>query len=75
MQMSDDPILYRPRYGNRDLDFKVISANLRQPEVMTVGSSRVLQFRSLFFDKQPHAFYNGGAPAWTLDKCANFWTA
>ncbi|MBI1256034.1 MAG: hypothetical protein GC204_01055 [Chloroflexi bacterium] len=67
MQMSDQPILYRPRYGNRDLDFKVISANLRQPEIMTVGSSRVLQFRSLFFDKQPQAFYNGGAPAWTLD--------
>ena len=67
MQMSDQPILYRPRYGNRDLDFKVISANLRQPEMMTVGSSRVLQFRSLFFDKQPQAFYNGGAPAWTLD--------
>ena len=67
MQLSDEPILYRPRYGNRDLDFKVISANLRQPQVMTLGSSRVLQFRSLFFNQQPHAFYNGGAPAWTLD--------
>ena len=68
MQMSDQPILWRSRYGDRDLDFKVISANLRQPQIMTVGSSRVLQFRSLFFNKQPHAFYNGGAPAWTLDQ-------
>ncbi len=66
--MGDDPVLYRPRYGNRDLDFKTISANLRQPEIMTVGSSRVLQFRAQFFDLQPREFYNGGAPAWTLDQ-------
>ncbi len=68
MQMSDQPILYRPRYGNRDLEFKTLSANLRQPQIITVGSSRVLQFRSLFFDQQPSAFYNTGAPAWTLDQ-------
>ena len=68
MQMGDAPVLYRPRYGNRDLDFKTISANLRQPEIMTVGSSRVLQFRSQFFDQQPREFYNAGAPAWTLDQ-------
>lgn len=67
MQMSDDPVLYRPRYGNRDLEFKTISANLRQPDVLMAGSSRVLQFRSLFFDKAPDEFYNAGAPAWQLD--------
>ncbi|MEO8393180.1 MAG: hypothetical protein ABI700_09325, partial [Chloroflexota bacterium] len=66
MQMSDQPILYRPRYGYRDLEFKVISANLRQPQIMTIGSSRVLQIRAQFFDKQPRAFYNSGGPAWTL---------
>lgn len=68
MQMSDEPILYRPRYGNRDLEFKMLSANLRQPQVLMVGSSRVLQFRAQFFDKQPREFYNAGAPAWTLDE-------
>ncbi|MFN8452751.1 MAG: hypothetical protein U0521_30120, partial [Anaerolineae bacterium] len=66
MQMGDEPVLYRPRYGNRDLDFKTISANLRQPDVLIAGSSRVLQFRSLFFDKAPNEFYNAGAPAWQL---------
>ncbi len=66
IQMGDDPVLYRPRYGNRDVDFKTISANLRQPQVMTIGSSRVLQFRSMFFDKQPREFYNAGGPAWEL---------
>jgi hypothetical protein len=68
MQMGDIPVLFRPRYGNRDLDFKTLSANLRQPDILTVGSSRVLQFRSLFFNRQPRAFYNVGAPAWTLDQ-------
>lgn len=68
IQMSDSPVLYRPRYGNRDPEFKTLSANLRQPQVITIGSSRVLQFRSLFFDKQPHEFYNAGGPGWTLDQ-------
>ena len=72
MQMSDAPVLYRPRYGNRDMDFKTLSANLRQPEILAVGSSRVLQFRSLFFNEQPRAFYNAGAPAWTLDQVWEF---
>ncbi len=67
-QMGDDPVLYRPRYGSRDMDFKVISANLREPEILTVGSSRVLQFRAQFFNLQPRAFYNTGAPSWTLDQ-------
>ena len=68
MQMGDTPVLFRPRYGNRDLDFKTLSANLRQPDILIAGSSRVLQFRSLFFNRQPRAFYNVGAPAWTLDQ-------
>ena len=68
MQLSDQPVLYRPRWGNRDLEFKTLSANLRQPEILAVGSSRVLQFRAQFFNLQPRAFYNTGAPAWTLDQ-------
>lgn len=68
MQLSEQPVLYRPRYGNRDLEFKTISANLRQAEILTLGSSRVLQFRAQFFNRQPRQFYNAGAPAWTLDQ-------
>mgnify|MGYP000149104530 CR=1 FL=1 len=68
MQMGDAPVLFRPRYGNRDLDFKTLSANLRQPDILAAGSSRVLQFRALFFNQQPRQFYNTGAPAWTLDQ-------
>ncbi|MCC6802261.1 MAG: hypothetical protein IT319_05205 [Anaerolineae bacterium] len=72
MQLSDEPVLYRPRYGNRDLEFKTLSANLRQPEVLLTGSSRVLQFRAQFFNKAPRAFYNAGAPAWMLSDVLEF---
>jgi hypothetical protein len=68
MQLSDQPVLYRPRYGNRDLEFKTLSANLRQPDILAAGSSRILQFRAQFFNLQPREFYNTGAPAWTLDQ-------
>lgn len=67
MQVNE-PIVYRPRYGNRDLAFKTLSANLRQSAVLSAGSSRVLQFRAQFFNRQPDQFYNVGAPAWTLDQ-------
>ena len=56
------------RYGNRDLAFKTISANLRQPHILAAGSSRVLQFRDQFFNRHPDEFYNVGAPAWALDQ-------
>lgn len=67
MQMDDPAVLYRPRYGNRDQQFKIVSTNLRQPQIVALGSSRVLQFRAGFFDRQPDAFYNAAGPAWTLD--------
>ena len=60
--------LYRPRYGNRDLQFKTLSINMRQPEVLALGSSRILQFRAGFLTEEPEAFYNAAAPAWTLDQ-------
>lgn len=66
LQMGADPVLYRVRYGNRDQDFKRMSMDYRQPTVITLGSSRALQFRAGMFDRQPDAFYNVAAPAWRL---------
>lgn len=66
MQAGDDPVLYRPGWGNRDPQFKVTSINTHQPEVIAFGSSRILQFRAQFLDQNPDAFYNAAAPAWQL---------
>ena len=67
MQMGDASILYRPRYGNRDPEFKLLATNTRQPDVVAVGSSRILQFRSMFFNRDTREFYNAAGPAWQLE--------
>lgn len=71
-QMGDAPVLYRPQYGNRDFPFKVMSVNARQPEVVALGSSRVLQMRAGLLTENPRAFYNAGAPAWRLSEIEAF---
>lgn len=70
MQATDDNVLYRPQYGNRDQDFKWMSAAFRRPEVLAIGSSRILQFRAGFFTRNPDTFYNAAAPAWRLPQVA-----
>lgn len=72
LQQGEAPVLYRPRYGNRDMAFKVLATNTRQPEVLALGSSRVLQLRQQLFTKKPSAFYNAGAPAWGLTHVDTF---
>lgn len=70
-QQQAADILYRPKYGNRDQQFKTLSVNMRRPEVLALGSSRILQFRAGFFNRRPDAFYNAAAPAWTLPQVSN----
>lgn len=69
-QQQNDTVLYRYRYGNRDQQFKALSVNLRRPDVLALGSSRILQFRAGFFNRDPQAFYNAAAPAWGLAQVA-----
>lgn len=68
MQQQNDEVLYRPNYGSRDQQFKLMSANARRAEVLAVGSSRVLQMRAGLLTQKPHVFYNAGAPAWQLEQ-------
>jgi hypothetical protein len=75
MQMGETPVLYRPQYGNRDVQFKALSVNTRRPKVVAVGSSRVLQMRAGLLTEQPTAFYNAGAPAWGLEQVWDFLNA
>lgn len=70
-QQQNTDVLYRPKYGNRDQQFKALSVNVRRPEVLALGSSRILQFRAGFFNLRPDAFYNAAAPAWTLPQISN----
>lgn len=67
-QIRNDDIIFRYRYGNRDQQFKILSINQRQPTVLALGSSRILQFRAGFFNQNPEIFYNGAAPGWGLEQ-------
>lgn len=70
-QAHDREVLYRPRYGNRDQQFKTLAINMRHPEIIAIGSSRILQFRAGFFNRNPDAFYNAAGPGWTLTQVTN----
>lgn len=71
-QAGDEPVLYRPAYGNRDEQFKRLAVDTYEPDVVVLGSSRVLQMRSQLLSETPDAFYNAAAPAWRLDELENF---
>jgi hypothetical protein len=58
LQMGSTPVLFGRYYKENVFSFKVISTNLRKPEVLVLGSSRVWQFRDMFFNLKPDAFYN-----------------
>lgn len=68
-QLGSEPVLYRPRFGSRDMNYKLLATETRQPQVLVLGSSRVLQFRAGMFTG---AFYNAAAPAWTLNDVQAF---
>ncbi len=52
-----EPVLYYAPY-NRIYNYKIHSAIARQPEILALGSSRMLTFREFFFHKKPNSFYN-----------------
>lgn len=52
-------LLIRPQYFAQSYLFKFHRVRTLQPDVMCIGTSRVLQIRSLLFDTKTK-FYNGG---------------
>jgi hypothetical protein len=46
-------------YSDQSKDYKLSEILTRRPEVLAVGTSRVLQIRNFFF-KKPETFFNGG---------------
>ena len=67
IQMNNDNVLYAPRYplNEKTFAYKVQSINFQQPDVLALGSSRVMQWRSPMFLPDV-TFFNGGGPGWRL---------
>jgi hypothetical protein len=66
MQLGDTPVLYGPSDRETIFAYKLASVEARAPEVLFVGSSRLLQCRAQLLNQNPRAFYNAGAEGWTL---------
>lgn len=51
---------YGPAYGYPARGYKLASVEVRQPEIVAVGSSRVMELRADFFAGDEATFYNAG---------------
>ncbi len=65
-QSGDEATLYGPRTNEHLLAYKVEMINVRQPEILVMGSSRMLEFRAGLFDVPANEFYNASGPGWGL---------
>jgi hypothetical protein len=66
MQSGAEPVLYGPSDRDPIFAYRLLSIQMRQPEVLFAGSSRILQFRSGLLNKNSRAFFNSGGEGWNL---------
>lgn len=52
-------IIYGPAYSDFTKKYKLDAVLAKKPEILVLGTSRVMQFRANFF-KNPETFYNAG---------------
>ena len=67
---NNDDILIGLAYSNVK-DIKLIITEHRNPKIMALGTSRVMQFRDFFFNN-PEFFYNAGGAVSEI-KGTKFW--
>ena len=72
LQTGAAPVLYGRAYRVNFFAFKLIATQIRKPQVLMLGSSHVMQFRSQFLNKQSAAFYNGGGAIHNLSEIHEF---
>lgn len=65
-QQSDPTIIYGTSRLENIMPLKLATAAMRQPDVLILGSSRLLQMRDQFFTRQPDKVYNASGGGWQL---------
>ncbi len=58
---------YGPAYSNADKYYKISEVRRRQPAILALGTSRIMQLRGEFF-RQPQQFYNAGGGLTRLEQ-------
>ena len=71
LQKRSSPVLFLPAYDQKIKAFKTMSIISINPEIITIGSSRVYTFRSSFF-KPGAEFYNAGGVGGFPQDLSNF---
>lgn len=59
-QQQNEDLLFGVAYHNPNPSYKVIGSQIIKPDILVLGTSRVLQFRSGYFNTGSHSFYNAG---------------
>jgi hypothetical protein len=70
-QAGDTPLLCGPGSGGDNFTYKLDSVETRRPDVIVIGSSRVMQFQSGILDKDPR-FYRKAGPS-TQPQNRDYW--
>lgn len=68
IQEADRSLIYNPYELDATFSYKVTYLQNYTPEVVILGSSRSLQYRSMFFNRNPDAVYNAGGHTWNLQE-------
>lgn len=68
---NNQPVPFGPAYGNVSPYFKMKSVLERSPDIVILGASNALQFRSKFF-KESVSFYNGALAVSRIKHCQPF---
>ena len=72
-QQSATDIIYGTRLLEDIMPYKLATYKERQPQLLILGSSQLLQFRSDFFSKDPGAVYNASGGGWRLPQLIEFY--
>ncbi len=71
LQSVTEGSIYGPLYNDNGTYYKYLSSIENSPEVMTLGTSRVLQIKEEFFT-DPDSFYNSGFAVANINEFSNF---
>ena len=71
LSRSANHVIVGPAYNNFRDAYQLQEVSIRRPEITALGSSRVGQFRAVFF-KDPNFFYNASGSIGALSEFADF---
>jgi hypothetical protein len=69
---SDGTTIYNPFNDDLLYAYKMLSIQTYHPEIITIGSSRMHNYRAAHFNQQPELFYSFSGSAWRFNKVTSF---